>query len=489
MSTQPSILKNVFAKGLLNVFNILIPFLIMPYVYRLLGPENMGYIEYGATIFQYFGLLGLLGIYNYGLREISAHRNNKEKVGEIYRNLFIIGIVSNLFFLLIYTGFIFHFIANERLQLVLYIYGGNFIAQIFYIEWVNEAYEKFRFITIKTIIIRLLSVIAIFLLIKNPSDYLFYICVLVVTLLLNNVVSFFYARKYITLDKNIFTVLKLRSYVLPLLFILVLNNTNILYTIADRAMLGAYSTYENVAFYALGQKIVDMVKALLLSIVFVTLPRLSFYLKEDKQLYETNIKKIMQLILMLVLPCGIGMLMLSEQIVQIFAGSQYLPAIPVLRVFAVRLILMAIESILYNQIIFLHRKEKILVILNLICGGLNVILNFIFLRQLTPFVAITTTLATEIIFETLCLIYIKKKLHITTGLFVKGNIKYVLLSLLFIPVIFALKYIVINQYLFVCLSLLTCTMLYVFGLSITKDAVFVEIKNRIIRRDIKYGKN
>jgi O-antigen/teichoic acid export membrane protein len=480
--THPSILNNVISKGLLNVFNILIPFLIMPYVYRVLGPENMGYIEYGATIFQYFGLLGLLGIYNYGLREISAYRNDKEKVAEIYKNLFIIGIISNLFFLLIYIGFVFHFIANENLQLVLYIYSGNLIAQIFYIEWINEAHEKFRFITVKTMVIRLLSVIGIFLLIKNPSDYLFYVWVLVVTLLLNNIASFFYAQRHITLNKSFFTGLKLRSYIPPLLFILVLNNTNVLYTIADRAMLGAYSTYENVAFYALGQKIVDMVKALLLSIVFVTLPRLSLYLKEDKQLYEINIKRIMRLMLMLVLPCGIGMLMLSEQIVLIFAGAQYMPAIPVLWVFAIRLILMGIESILYNQIIFLHRKEKILVIINLICGGLNVILNFIFLRHLTPFVAIATTFATEIIFETLCLIYIKKKLHITTGLFVKGNIKYVLLSLLFIPVIFTLKNIVVNQYLFVCLSLFICVILYVSGLSVTKDVVFLEIKNRIIKK-------
>jgi O-antigen/teichoic acid export membrane protein len=482
---QPSLLKNVFAKGLLNVFNILIPFLIMPYVYRKLGSENIGSIEYGATIFQYFGLLGLLGIYNYGLREISTYRNSKEKVTEIYKNLFAIGIISNLFFLLVYIGFVCNFIADDNLKLILYIYGGSFFAQIFYIEWVNEAYEKFRFITVKTVIVRSLSIIVVFLLIKNPSDYLFYVWILVVTLLLNNIASFFYARRHVlTANKNVFTNLKLRSYVLPLLFILVLNNTNVLYTVADRTMLGAYTTHENVAFYALGQKIVEMVKALLLSIVFVTLPRLSLYLKEDKQLYEANIKKIMQLILMLALPCGIGMLMLSEQIVLIFAGAQYTPAIPVLRVFAVRIILMAIESILYNQIIFLHRKEKILVVLNLICGGFNVTLNFIFIHHLTPLVAITTTFAVEIVFDALCLLYIKKKLHVATGLLNKRNIKYVLLSLLFIPVIGALKSVVVNQYLLVALSILLCTILYVSGLSVTKDVVFVEMKNRIMKRDV-----
>jgi O-antigen/teichoic acid export membrane protein len=479
-STQPSILKNVFAKGLLNVFNILIPFLIMPYVYRKLGPENMGSIDYGATIFQYFGLLGLLGIYNYGLREVSAHRNNREKVAEIYKNLFTIGIISNLLFLLIYVGFAYNFVADENLKLILYIYAGSFIAQIFYIEWVNEAYEEFRFITIKTIAVRSSSVVAIFLLIKTPSDYLFYVWILVIVLLLNNIISFFYARSRIALGKHLFSDLKLRSYILPLLFILVLNNTNILYTVADRVMLGTYSTYENVAFYGLGQRIVEMVKALLLSIVFVTLPRLSLYLKENKPLYADSVKKLMRLTLMLAIPCGVGMLMLSEQIVLIFAGAQYTPAIPVLRVFAIRIILMAIESILYNQIIFLHRKEKVLVVLNLICGGLNVTLNFIFLRYLTPFVAIATTFAVEVVFEALCLLYIKKKLKISTGLLDRGNIKYILLSLLFIPVIALLQKTVENLYLLTTFAVLLCIVLYVAGLKVTKDKMFLLVISKFV---------
>lgn len=35
-----SVLKNLLAKSTLSVFNILIPFLILPYVYRVLGPEK-----------------------------------------------------------------------------------------------------------------------------------------------------------------------------------------------------------------------------------------------------------------------------------------------------------------------------------------------------------------------------------------------------------------------------------------------------------------
>ncbi len=66
----------------------------------------MGNIDYATVLFGYFGMLGMSGIYNYGLREISAHRNNRKVVTDTYKNLFCIGLITNLLFLAIYILFI-----------------------------------------------------------------------------------------------------------------------------------------------------------------------------------------------------------------------------------------------------------------------------------------------------------------------------------------------------------------------------------------------
>ena len=167
-----SLVHNVVAKGVLNLFNTLLPLIVTPYIYRILGPQNMGDIEYALTFFSYFGMLGMLGIYQYGLREISANRMNPTKVQDIYKNLFSIGLVSNTACLGLYLLFITLVIENPAIKTVSYILCGNLISQIFYVEWVNEAFEEFRFITLKTIIIRTLSIIFIFTLIKSPDDAL-----------------------------------------------------------------------------------------------------------------------------------------------------------------------------------------------------------------------------------------------------------------------------------------------------------------------------
>lgn len=479
-----SLLKNLFAKGVLNIFNILIPVLIIPYVYRVLSPETVGTIEYGTTLYTYFGLLGLLGIYNYGLREISRNKNNDNKIYRIYRELFYVGLLSNLLVFVIYEIIVYFYVEQTNLRYIMYILGFNLIAQIFYIEWINEAFEDFRFITIKTVIIRLISVTAIFIFVKDSNNYLFYVFILVVTLFLNNVISFIRARKHIYIDEIIsLKELSIKKYLVPLLLILILNNTNVLYTMADRTMLGGHSGSESVAYYSIGQKLAEAIKILLLSIVYVTLPRLSLYLETNREMYIVRIQKLIKLMLLLVLPFSIGLFMLSEQVVLLFAGEQYLEAVPCFQIFALRIIVLSIESILYNQIIFLHRKEKVLLYFNLCCGGLNIGLNLILWNVLTPFMAIVTTVLCEILFQILCLIYIKKQLHISTLIFEKMNFVYLILSLLFIPIILILKYYLIgNQYLFVFSSVVLCSVVYISGLYLRRDKLFNEVLYRISNR-------
>ena len=173
-----SVTNNIIAKGTLDIFNTLLPFILVPYVYRILGRDCIGNIEYMMTLFSYFGILGLLGTYNYGIRSISSNRNDLAKIKDTYKNLFSIGIISNLFFFICYLLFVRYFISDPAIKVIGYIYSGNLLAQALNVEWFNEAFEEFRFITIKTMVIRLISVAAIFTLVRTPEDAIIYVFIL-----------------------------------------------------------------------------------------------------------------------------------------------------------------------------------------------------------------------------------------------------------------------------------------------------------------------
>lgn len=51
------IIHNVLAKGGLTIFNLILPLVVMPYIYRVLDPHDLGMIEYATAIVTYFQYL------------------------------------------------------------------------------------------------------------------------------------------------------------------------------------------------------------------------------------------------------------------------------------------------------------------------------------------------------------------------------------------------------------------------------------------------
>ena len=236
------------------------------------------------------------------------------------------------------------------------------------------------------------------------------------------------------------------------------------------------------AYYSIGQKMIEIMNYLLLAAVFVMVPRLSNYLGQDKMQYERSLQRVMRATLMIVCPIAIGLCMLSEEAVLVLAGEQYIDAVPSLRIFAIRAIGIALTTILYNQVIFLFRKEKLLVVFNLLCGGVNVALNFVFLDYFSPAVAIFTTLFAEILFQAICFIYIKKKLHVVTGFFDRRNLKYIGTSLLFIPVILLCRLWIENWMVLAAVAVLLCVLLYLSVMAWAKDEFYVELRQKLVHR-------
>ncbi|MCX0392569.1 oligosaccharide flippase family protein, partial [Clostridium perfringens] len=91
-----SISKNIIFKFLLNIFNVVVPIIIGPYVLRVLGPDLMGTINFSQTIYGYFFIFAGFGVYQYGLREISRVRDDKKKLSQVYTSLFTLTFITNI---------------------------------------------------------------------------------------------------------------------------------------------------------------------------------------------------------------------------------------------------------------------------------------------------------------------------------------------------------------------------------------------------------
>ncbi|HDW3057425.1 oligosaccharide flippase family protein [Bacillus thuringiensis] len=476
---QKSIAKNIIYKIILNTFNVILPILVGPYAYRTLGATSMGKVNFSETIFTYFFIFAVFGIHQYGLREISAIKDNKKDVEQLFTSLFLLSIVTNLITFGAYLLFSYFGYGEKDLFFVLFIFGFNFIANIFYVEWLNEAYENFDFITLKTIIVKLIYVVMLFIFIQTSQDFYQFTGLLVLSNFLNNIISYTYIRRSVKFD---FSNVKIVKHLKPLLLIAIFSNANILYTHLDRFFLGEYVGEKSVSFYVMSFQIMSIINLLMLSVIQVTLPRLS-YLSEtaDERAYERLLSKISQLYFITLFPSAIGLIIVSNLVVVIYGGVEYKAAGSTLSIFSIYMVAVGIQSILANQIMYVKRKEHILVRLLLVFGCVNIVLKIILLdfNIFTPTIATLTTTIATILLVAFIYMYIKKVLKVNYHLFTLENFKYLFYSLSFIPISYVIQmYITSTIFLFLALVLAN-GMAYVLLLLLTKDEILFMVIDKL----------
>lgn len=479
-----SILTNSLYKVCLDLLRIIIPIISMPYIYRVFNPEIMGNLEFSLSISNYFFLFAGFGVYTFGLREVSRVRNDNEKRNKLFTSLFLISTISTILVCFFYLVYIYiEFNKEVVLKNMLLINGIQLASYIFYIEWINEAFENYRFISYKSIIVKLLNLICLFLFIKNSNDYYRYLLLINVFIFINNFISFIYINKYINFN---FKKIEIKKYLIPLATILFISNINMFYTQLDRIALGFYANnVEQVAYYGVARNIMQVLMTVLMAAIIVTMPRLSFYLGQgDKKSYENLFNRVFPFVYAMLFPIGIGIIVLSREIALFFGGESYLPAQTVLIIFGIRLIVVTIESLLSNHVIFLHQKERIMVYILGACAIVNFFMKYWLIKNnnFDAVTAISTTMIAEIIIILMDYYYIKKHLKLNIELFKLKNLKYLLYSLIFLPISYIVKLFNLSYFFTIIIIFIICFIIYIVILLITKDEqlneLFIRLKIR-----------
>ncbi len=471
-----SVKRNAVAKLLLGILNIVLPIITGPYLARVLDVALYGEYNSANAILSWFVPIATFGIYNYGLRNVSRAKKDKKKVAQLFTSLFVMGSISTFVVLFVYIGYIILFPAQD-MKLMYAILGIQIVAQMFYVEWMNEAFENYGFILIKTLIVRLLNVIFTFLLIRRPEDTVIYAGLCSVTILANYLISFIYAKKRIPLyriSKN-----DLKVLVKPLFIMLLMTNANMFYTALDRFFLSVFAEGKYVTYYVFAMRLVSLITQVINSIIYVTLPRLSFYLGENRQ---DDYKKLLfttsRMFFMIGIPMCLGIACLGTPIMFIYGGENYIAAGTVLTIFGIRTLFWLCDLTMSNQIIFIHGKETLLTKIYFICGGINLVLNSLLAvcGLVTPAGMITTTAISEFFLVILQYRCIKNNISSDLNILTKPVFRYLFLAIFFFPIAYGVEKVVgfelvLNMKFFVGIGtvIILCVAFYFGTLFLLKD--------------------
>ena len=478
---QKSLFKNIIYKAILSFVNIMVPVIIGSYIVHLLDVDLYGAYNKVYSEFQVFLTFASFGIYTFGIREISKIRDDKQKISSLFTNLFVISVITNLITTVIYIAY--SLLTSTGITTTIYLFMTiQLIANIFYIEFVNEALENYKFITIKSVIIKLMYMLSLYLFVKKPEDIILYTIIVSMTAVLNNAASFIYAKKRIPFD---FSKINFKKYLAPMLTILVITNVDLLYSQLDRIMLGKFVSDVSVTMYYIPYYLISMLVSIPYAVITVSIPRLSYVLEnKGKKEYLLNLSRMISSLYFVIVPMCLGVLVLADEAILLYAGEKYMAMVPTLIVACLSRLIICTESIMTNLVSYPNNQEKQILRFSLCFGTSNLIMNsiLIVMHKFNPTTALITTTIAEFGFALSQYLYARQKLSLDIHIFTKQNLSYLFLGFCFIPIAYLIRLLNLSFWLNFGLIVIICIIFYIGILYLRKDDNLFLASSKVINK-------
>lgn len=471
-----SIKKNFIYNTILTSANIIFPLVTAPYLSHTLGAENIGKVNFATSFVNWFILISAFGIPRYGIREIARNRDDKEELTNIFWNLILIQSILSIIAIVLYLLIIFNVSRFESELNIHIIMVMMLILNVFSIDWFYQGIEEYSYITIRNILFKIVSIVLIFIIVKNPEDYILYAGINIFGLCFNNILNYLNTKKYIY--KKIYK-LEILKYLKELKVYFITTLVIALYTQLDQLFIG-YGSEQHLAFYLRSKTVQGIALSITNSLVTVLIPRTAYLIKNDYESYKKVISKSINYIYIIGLPCIVGIFLLSKEIMLFLGGEEFIPASYSLKIISILIVINAVGSWQVYQILLPYRKEKIALNIQIISAIISVVMNIILVPKMSFIGAAIAWCITETMLVIMEAIAINRECKdIRIGYITISFKKYFISSLVMgIPIIM-LKQILKNYILIIFISLLISPFIYGISCILLKDDVALSIFNNL----------
>lgn len=396
MSDKINVNKNAMFNTIKSISGIIYPLITFPYISRVLTAENVGKINFGNSIVSYFSLIASLGVTTYAVRECSKVREDRQQLSKTASQMLSINIFSTL---IAYIALAITFVFARSLdsyRTLICIQSASIIFTTLGADWLNTAMEDFKFIAIRTVGMQVISLVLMFIFVQKPEDYMAYAVISIVASSGANIINIFYRRRFC---RTRFTIqLDLKKHLPPilLLFSMILSQT--IYCNSDITMLGLMKGDLEVGLYSTSVKIYNIINTVVASVVWVVMPQLSSgFAKKDYKEVNRLLKYSLNFIIVLGLPCLVGLNVITKPLLYVVAGEEYLGASTSLHILTVSLLFSFISGWIANMMMLPAGKEKICLVSGIISALLNVLLNLVLIPKWGLNAAAFTTATAEFV--------------------------------------------------------------------------------------------
>lgn len=347
---RKALVSNFSYLMLLQVTSYAFPLLTIPYLAHVIGVDGFGKIAFASAMIVWFQTITEWGFNYTATRDAARNRDNIEKISVIFSNVFwaklLLALISFIV-LFVLSCTIPYLKEHQNLILITFLLIPG---RVLFPDWLFQAMEKMRFITIFDLISKAVFTLLIFIFIHQPSDYILQ----PLFLSLGTLCVGFFAMYIIIVRWGIKLVAPQWSEILNTLKnskdVFINNIMPNLYNSFSSVLLGFLGGSSANGLLDAGAKFVSISQQFTNVISRVFFPFLARH--SDKHHIYQKLHLLSSVIL------SIGLFLFAPLIIKIFFTPEFHQAVIVLRIMAFSLIFLSLSNIYGVNYMVIHGYEK-----------------------------------------------------------------------------------------------------------------------------------
>ncbi|PGM36401.1 flippase [Bacillus cereus] len=309
--------KNFIFLFLMQMANLLLPLISLPYLSRVLQPEGFGLIIFAQSFIQYFVILTDFGFNLSATRQVSIYREDPEKLKQIFNSVLIIKLALVIISFVVLVSIV---MLNHSFSEYWYVYVYNFgivIGNALFPLWLFQGLEVMQYSTLLNVISKLIFTLCTFILVKDTND-LYIVPILnsigfIVSGILGISVAFRKFNMRFQLPQRDEVILALKDSAQ----FFVSRASVSLYTTTNTFLIGIFLGKAAAGYYAVAEKLINVISMVISTVVDAIYP----FMAKTRDLKMFN--KIFKIVMVLgVVGCLVAFI-ISEQAISIIFGANY----------------------------------------------------------------------------------------------------------------------------------------------------------------------
>lgn len=392
---QASLGMNFLMNCILTMSSFIFPLITFPYISRILLAEGYGKIQLATSVVSYFLLFSQLGLPTYGVRACATVRDDRQALTRTVHELLAINFVMTVVSYAVFFAMVLAVPKFSQERTLYLITSGTVFLNMIGMEWLFKALEQYRYITLRSIFFKFLSVVAMFLLVHKQKDYVVYAAISVLASAGSNFLNLTQIRKYISLrpvgSYNV------KKHIKPVLVFFTMTCAATVYTNLDSVMLGFMATDADVGYYGAAIKIKNILVSVITALGTVILPRVSYYF-ERKMINEfwEVIAKVFRFVVIIATPLTLYFIFFARNGIYFLSGASYEPAVAPMVAIMPTLIFIGLTSVMGLQILVPMGRENVVLRSYIVGAVVDCIVNALLIPKMQALGAAIGTLVAEV---------------------------------------------------------------------------------------------